>query len=121
MRSRGTADSNAECAPPPAAVGGGMDGREVADAGAADRAPPPSMTDKMSCLLTRPPAPVPGTCARSTLFSLASRRTNGELRIFSPAGRWGAAEGPGLAAICTGAGDAALFAESAFAASVFVG
>src|SRR5487761_326942 len=134
MRSRGTADSKTVCAcAPVAAGGGGIEGRACAP-GRTCCAPPPSIADKMSRLLMRPPAPVPGTCARSTLFSFASRRTNGELRIFSPAcsprraGRCGAAAlpapavaGAGLAAVCAGAGDAAAFAESAFAASAFVG
>src|SRR6185437_15771841 len=85
------------------------------------------MADKMSRLLTRPPAPVPGTCDKSTLFSLASRRTSGELRIFSPLERCGAEEvaapaiDDGLAPVCAGAGDGAGFTESAFAASAFVG
>src|SRR5215467_2289469 len=47
----------------------------------------------MSVLLMRPPNPVPGTVARSMLFSRAMRRTSGEERISSAARAigWGAA------------------------------
>src|SRR5712672_2690869 len=56
----------------------------------------------MSCLLMRPPAPVPEMEARSMLCSLAMRRTNGELWMRSPAGRDGAAPGPEAVAADTG-------------------
>src|SRR6201996_8366432 len=57
----------------------------------------------MSCLVMRPEAPVPGTVARSTLFSEAILRTNGEERGRSPAeaaaaGAAGAGAGAGAAA-----------------------
>src|SRR6266446_1156357 len=58
----------------------------------------------MSCLLMRPPAPVPGTEPRSMPCSLAMRRTSGELWMRSPAGRDDA--GPGPEAAATGAGAA---------------
>ena len=54
---------------------------------------PPSTAARMSRLLTRPPAPVPGTCERSILFSRAMRRTSGELRTFDPAASGGSALG----------------------------
>src|SRR6267143_1994156 len=52
----------------------------------------------MSCLLMRPPAPVPGMVARSMPRSLAMRRTSGELWMRSPAGREGTGPGPEAAA-----------------------
>src|SRR4030081_3477392 len=57
----------------------------------------------MSCLLMRPPAPVPGMLARSTPCSLAMRRTRGELWRRAPAGRAGAAVGVGPEAAVGGA------------------
>src|SRR5260370_25440651 len=56
----------------------------------------------MSCLLMRPPAPVPGTEPRSMPCSLAMRRTSGELWMRSPAGRDGAGPGPEAAAAAAG-------------------
>ena len=55
-----------------------------AGAGAVIAVAPPSAAANMSRLLTRPPAPVPDTWARSIWFSRAIRRTRGELRILSP-------------------------------------
>src|SRR6266849_4935452 len=72
----------------------------------------------MSFLLMRPPAPVPGTFARSMLFSFARRRTSGELWMRSP-GRRGGAAGPaaGTGADGVGAGFAAGAGAGAAAAS----
>src|SRR5579859_1079023 len=95
MRSRGTPICSAgtycvPCAagpPPPAngagATGGGGATRGAAGAGAAEAeiaagAAEPAIAASMSCLLTRPPAPVPGTVVRSMPCSLAMRRTSGE-------------------------------------------
>src|SRR5712691_8637948 len=80
----------------------------------------------MSCLLMRPPAPVPGTEARSMPYSLAMRRTSGELWMRSPAGRDGADPGPEAAAgagaegfaACGGGGTVAGFAAGAGAAGL---
>src|SRR5580658_5592450 len=88
MRSRGTAVA----APDADAVGA-----------APTRAPPDEITARMSFLLMRPPAPVPLSCARSTLFSRARRRTNGELWMRRPL--------PG-ADTCGGTGDVAVLASS---------
>ncbi len=41
--------------------------------------PPPAINASMSCLLIRPPAPVPATPLKSMPCSLAMRRTSGEL------------------------------------------
>ncbi len=41
--------------------------------------PPPAIKASMSCLLMRPPAPVPVTPLKSMPCSLAMRRTSGEL------------------------------------------
>src|SRR5579871_1543760 len=95
MRSRGTPICSAgtycvPCAagpPPPAngagATGGGGATRGATGAGAAGAelaagAAEPEIAASMSCLLTRPPAPVPGTVVRSMPCSLAMRRTSGE-------------------------------------------
>src|SRR5260370_28803569 len=91
---RGTAVSSAACACPretPGAAGGGVAGREDA-AGAAPEyaggvaagAPPAAIIASISCLLIRPPAPVPSTMERLMPCSLAIRRTSGELGIRSP-------------------------------------
>ena len=86
--SRGTAVSRTADAAVPPAAGGGTEAARAGAAPAAETpdelrdAPPPSMAARISCLLMRPPAPVPGICDRSTLFSRAMRRTSGELRIF---------------------------------------
>src|SRR5580692_3221460 len=115
--SRGTAVSRTADAAAPPAAGGGADAVRAGAAPAAEtpdalreaplEAAPPSMAARISCLLMRPPAPVPGICERSTLFSRAMRRTSGELRIFWPLGRccgavvadgaeaWGALTGDG--------------------------
>ncbi len=55
--------------------GGVYDGVGWAAAGAP--APCLAMNASMSSLVMRPPRPVPGTLARSTLFSFAMRRTSG--------------------------------------------
>src|SRR5579862_9533632 len=111
--SRGTAVSRTADAAAPPAAGGGAEAARAGAAPAAEtpdelrEAAPPSMAARISCLLIRPPAPVPGICERSTLFSRAMRRTSGELRIFWPLGRccgavvadgaeaWGALTGDG--------------------------
>src|SRR2546426_10816358 len=61
----------------------------------------------MSFLLTRPPRPLAGTSARSTLCSRAMRRTSGEERTFperrATAGAGGAGRGAvGAAAVAAG-------------------
>src|ERR1700737_1429314 len=66
----------------------------------------------MSCLLMRPPAPLPGMVARSMPCSLAMRRTSGELWMRSPAGRDGAAR-PDLDAAVGEDADAAGLAAGA--------
>src|SRR5581483_10091334 len=81
-------------------------------------APPPEMCEVMSCLVMRPEAPVPETCARSTLFSAAILRTNGEERGRSPAeAAAGRAEGAVAAAgaFAGGAAGAEGFAAGAAA------
>src|ERR1700740_3823957 len=103
----------------PPAAGGGAEAARRGAAAAPDEvreALPPSMAARISCLLMWPPAPVPGICARSTLFSRARRRTSGELRIFSPLGRCGCADelAAGDAAVARGAGDGAGFGASDF-------
>ena len=65
-----------------------------------------------SSLVMRPPAPVPETCARSRLFSLAILRTSGEERACSPDAATGSDTGvgagaAGLAAAGVGVGAAA--------------
>ena len=71
-------------------AGAGMAGAAAARVGAggspAAGAPAPCFSRKlmMSCLEMRPPRPVPGTCARLMLFSLAMRRTSGEERTRPP-------------------------------------
>src|ERR1700722_3628972 len=133
--SRGTAVSRTADAADPPAAGGGADAVRAGAAPAAETpdelrdAPPPSIAARISCLLMRPPAPVPGICARSTLFSRAMRRTSGELRIFWPLGRGGGAGVADGAAVrgALGAGDGAGFggasvlggAEACAGASVF--
>src|SRR5579862_4149165 len=135
--SRGTAVSRTADAAAPPAAGGGAEAARAGAAPAAETpdelrdAPPPSIAARISCLLIRPPAPVPGICERSTLFSRAMRRTSGELRIFWPLGRRGGAgvaDGP-AARGALGAGDEAGFggasvlggAEACAGASVFAG
>src|ERR1700753_1855791 len=51
------------------AVGLEATGAAAAGAGAGAVAPPPWMWPRMSVLVMRPEAPVPGTAPRSTLFS----------------------------------------------------
>src|SRR5271169_2470757 len=75
--------------------------------GAAGLAPPDPTAARISFLLMRPPAPLPSIEARSTLCSLASFRTSGELRIFwplPPAFGAGVAAGAPAAAGAGGAG-----------------
>src|SRR5215469_14981946 len=67
----------------------------------------------MSCLVMRPEAPVPGTVARSTLFSEAILRTSGEERGRSPV----AAAAAGAAGVGAAAG--AAFAGAAAGAAGF--
>ena len=62
---------------------------------------------RMSFFVTRPPVPVPGTAAGSTLCSAAMRATTGDTKVlpFSAAsGATGAAGGAGAASACTGSG-----------------
>src|SRR5580658_6858242 len=92
------------------AAGGGATYDAAAGAGALE---PPSTAARMSALLTRPPAPVPGTCATSMLFSRAILRTSGELRTLSPEAVTGAAGAGAAAGFCAGGGAAA----AGFAAS----
>src|SRR6266700_6783332 len=61
----------------------------------------------MSFMLTRPPRPLPGTSAKSTLYSRAMRRTSGDERTFpdgrATAGAGGAGRGAvGGAAVAAG-------------------
>src|SRR5579859_7129098 len=141
MRSRGTPSCSAgtycvPCAagPPPPAKGAGETGggggavrgaATGADAGAAVGAADPEIAASISCLLTRPPAPVPGTLVRSMPCSLAIRRTSGEECTRAPsfealaAGATAAGCGVGGGTICgfgAGAGaGAAAAAGAAFA------
>src|SRR5580658_5463613 len=62
-----------------AAAAGGA-GAGLAAAGV----PPLAKKPRMSSLVIRPAEPVPGTCRKSSLFSRAMRRTNGEERTRSP-------------------------------------
>src|SRR5438552_7107229 len=94
MRSRGTPICSAgtycvPCAagPPPPASGAGATGGAVRAAGGVEAgmaagivagATEPVITASISCLLTRPPEPVPGTVVKSMPCSLAMRRTSGE-------------------------------------------
>src|SRR5688572_28334630 len=62
---------------------------------------------RMSFFVTRPPVPVPGTAAGSTLCSAAMRATTGDTNVlpFSAAsGATGAAGGAGAASACTNSG-----------------
>src|SRR3954469_1430532 len=66
------------------AEGAGFDGAGAEDAGAAVAGLDPlSMKSKISCLVIRPPNPLPETCARFTLCSRAILRTSGEDRACS--------------------------------------
>ena len=65
------------------ASGGGRSGGGSFAARAAARAPD-STNARMSFFVTRPPRPVPGTCAGSTPCSEAIRATTGETNVFSP-------------------------------------
>src|SRR5579863_6033948 len=132
MRSRGTAFSSVawKGAPPEAGGGAGeADGADGGAAGAAALGPPETTASRMSFLLIRPPAPLPSMDARSKLFSLASLRTSGELRIFwpSPPAFGAGAAGGTLAAACAGGGGAgaeiagAAGATGAFDAAAFSG
>src|ERR1700690_1468538 len=68
----------------------------------------------MSCLVMRPPSPVPGTCARLMLCSRAILRTNGDERAWSSS-LW-------EAWACTGwAGAATSALDSETGAAVFAG
>ena len=75
--------------------------RGAASAGAALRL---SRKTSMSCLLTRPPSPVPGTSVRSTPCSRAMRRTSGELRGWRRTGSGGASSPSTGGAGASGAG-----------------
>ena len=59
-------------------------GRPPADAAAGDPAGCSSTKRRMSSLVMRPPRPLPETCARSTLWSRAMRRTSGDDRTRCP-------------------------------------
>src|SRR5882672_1317642 len=110
---------------PPGPGGGAGEAAGVAPdgagaAGAVGLGPPEAAAVRISFLLMRPPAPLPSIDARSTLCSLASFRTSGELRIFWPfsrtAGGGGAVAGA-LAAAAAGAGTGAGAAGAAGAAA----
>src|SRR5208283_1998791 len=147
MRSRGTPTCNAginwlpcgAAAPGWATAargGGGIAGRAEAgepSAGAPAGATPDdaAITASMSCLVMRPPAPVPSIVERSTPCSLAMRRTNGEEWMRSAeaagtAGAAGAATGAGAGAgaaglLATGAGAGAAGSGAGFAAGAAAG
>src|SRR5271165_6836451 len=128
MRSRGTPSCSAgtycvPCAagaPAPArgaaAGGGGGGAGRAAGAGAEEAGAPsacgcaalPAMSASMSCLVMRPPAPVPSMAERSTPCSLARRRTKGDEWMRSVPEPEAAAAGAGaLEAGGAGAGFAA--------------
>ena len=67
------------------------------------------MNCMMSCLVMRPPSPVPAICERLTPCSRAILRTSGEERASSPSSSWAEAAGAGI-----GGGVGAFF--SSFAA-----
>src|ERR1700720_34938 len=62
-----------------------------------------SMKAMMSCLVIRPPSPVPETCERFTLCSRAILRTSGEERASSSPSSAGSCAGGG-GALAAGAG-----------------
>src|SRR5665213_2326989 len=74
-----------------------------------------SMWSRMSCLVMRPAEPVPGTCARSTLLSLAILRTSGDDRNRSPAKAAAELCAGAAGALAAGGGAAASAACAAFA------
>src|SRR5207237_10665476 len=65
----------------------------------------------MSCLVMRPPRPVPETCDKFTLCSRAIFRTNGDERAWSSSSRTGAVAGEGC---CSTGKGAALEGAGAF-------
>src|SRR5215472_9830466 len=91
--------------------------------GAAEGAPPAAITASMSCLLMRPPAPVPATVEGSIPCSLAMRRTSGELWMRSPdeAGVEAAADAGATARGATGRGTGVAAADGAAAPGAFAG
>jgi hypothetical protein len=58
----------------------------------------PSMKERMSCLVMRPPRPVPETCDRFTPCSRAILRTSGEERASSSSGDPAAGGAPAVGA-----------------------
>src|SRR6185369_9847994 len=105
---------------PGMATGAGVPASGLAEgtvaAGAAG-AGAPSRNAVMSCLVMRPPNPVPGTCARSMLCSRAILRTSGEERAWSSSSR----EASGCETGATGFGSATGAAVRAGATSFFAG
>src|SRR5271157_5912807 len=107
------------CAPADGA-GGGM-GRAAA-VGAVAEAPAGAAPDdaaiaaSISCLVMRPPAPLPSRVERSTPCSFAMRRTNGEEWIRSAELAGGAAAGTGAGAGAAGLAATGTAAGSGFAA-----
>src|ERR1035437_2806145 len=66
-------------------------------AAAPPRLPLPFTSASTSCLRTRPPRPVPGTCERSTSCSAAIRCTTGEYCRWGPPGRAAGSSAPDAA------------------------
>ena len=85
-------------------LGGSGRGRRRSGAGAAAAGfGPCSRWLRMSVLVMRPEAPVPGTWVRSTLLSFAILRTSGEERTRSPPMLWLQREGAAAGAAAAGA------------------